>query len=199
MKTKIIFPALFSFVLLLISYSISFAQESSNAEAEAQKAWMEYMTPGEMHEMLATHAGKWKTVTKYWMNPDADPEVTNGKAESKMILGGRYLYSSHNGTAMGMPMEGINIEGFDKAKNQFTSVWIDNMGTGFAFSFGTYDPNTKTITYQGTMTDPVTKKDITYKEIMKYADKDHHSMEMLMVTDGKEFKTMEIEFMREMD
>ena len=35
---------------------------------------------------------------------------------------------------MGMPFNGLSLEGYDNAKKEFTSIWIDNMGTGTSIS-----------------------------------------------------------------
>jgi len=55
---------------------------------------------------------------------------------------------------MGMPFEGIGINGYDNLKKKFVSTWIDNMGTMIVMSTGTFDPATKTFTYMGEMDNP---------------------------------------------
>ena len=54
--------------------------------AEQQKAWMDYMTPGEVHQMLAKEDGSWTFTMSYWMTADGPPSTTNGTNEYKMIL-----------------------------------------------------------------------------------------------------------------
>jgi hypothetical protein len=167
-------------------------------DPEMQKAWEEYMTPGWAHEMMASHTGEWKTVSTMWMDPAAPPITMDGIAKSEMILGGRYLKSTHSGVMMGMPFEGMSLEGYDNAKKEFTSIWIDNLGTGTSVSKGTYDKKTNTITYIGNVYDPMSGKDVKIKEIVKITDKDHYMIEMFNEVDGKEFKSMEITFERKM-
>lgn len=176
--------------------NISFAQDQN--QEEAQKIWMEYMTPGWAHELLASHAGEWKSVTTYWMDPSAPPQTMEGTSKNEMIMGGRYLKSTHSGEMMGMPFEGMSIEGYDNAKNEFTSVWVDNFGTGTSISTGKYDKETNSIIYMGTVYEPMQGKDVTVKEIIKYIDKDHHTIEMYTVDGEQETKTMQIEFTRKM-
>ena len=176
--------------------NISFAQDQN--QEEAQKIWTEYMTPGWAHELLASHAGEWKSVTTYWMDPSAPPQTMEGTSKNEMIMGGRYLKSTHSGEMMGMPFEGMSIEGYDNAKNEFTSVWVDNFGTGTSISTGKYDKETNSIIYMGTVYEPMQGKDVTVKEIIKYIDKDHHTIEMYTVDGEQETKTMQIEFTRKM-
>ena len=41
---------------------------TSTAQSETEmKAWMEYMTPGDMHKLLAQQEGEWTTESKMWM------------------------------------------------------------------------------------------------------------------------------------
>jgi len=164
--------------------------------AAQQKAWNEYMTPGWAHEMMATHVGEWKSVTTFWMDPSAPPQTMEGTANNEMIMGGRYLKSMNSGVMMGMPFEGMSLEGYDNAKKEFTSVWIDNLGTGTSISTGKYDKATNTITYTGNVYDPMQGMDVKIREVVKIIDKDHHKIEMYNQVNGKEFKSMEIEFTR---
>ena len=179
---------------ILLCTNVSFAQDQN--QEEAQKIWMEYMTPGWAHELLASHVGEWKSVTTYWVDPSAPPQTMEGTSKNEMIMGGRYLKSTHSGVMMGMPFEGMSLEGYDNAKKEFTSVWIDNFGTGTSISTGKYDKETNSIIYTGTVYDPMQGKDVTIKEIIKYIDKDHHTIEMYSVMDDQEVKTMQIEFTR---
>ncbi|NWF50796.1 MAG: hypothetical protein HXY49_09680 [Ignavibacteriaceae bacterium] len=44
----------FIFVTIIFLYSQAiFSQETDEVSAEMMKVWMEYMTPGPMHEMMA--------------------------------------------------------------------------------------------------------------------------------------------------
>jgi hypothetical protein len=174
--------------LVLFSFSSLLAQDQD----EMMKKWMDYMTPGAMHEMMAKTVGEWTFVSKYWMDPSAPPTVSNGKSVNEMILGGRYLKSMNYSDVMGMPMEGLNILAYDKATNEFFSFWIDNMGTGMTMARGKYDEKTKLCSMKGTMVDPMTGKEMEYRQTMKFIDDDNQQMEMYMISDGKEIKSMEI-------
>ncbi len=183
---------LFTFLSFFFCNQAAFSQEMDAQE----KAWMEYMTPGKYHEMMAKSVGEWKTVTKWWMDPSAEPMVSEGTAVNEMIMGGRYLKSTHSGTMMGQPFEGIMIEGYDNTKKEFVSTWIDNMGTGIMFSTGKYDEPSQSVTFEGSMVDPMTGSDVKYKQTVKIIDQNKHMMEMYDVSKGTEIKMMEIEFTR---
>jgi hypothetical protein len=182
------------FVLSIFLAPNLFSQDEDMAAQ--QQAWMDYMTPGPMHEMMAKTAGDWKTTIKFWMDPAGEPMVTEGTSKAEMILGGRYLKETSNSTVMGMPMEGMSITGYDNFTKEFTSIWIDNMGTGTTVAKGTYDKETKTITLHGSMVDPMTGKDTKYRQVLNIIDDNHHTFEMFVDHDGQEVKNMEVDYTR---
>jgi hypothetical protein len=160
------------------------------------KKWFDYMTPGDMHEMMAKSVGEWTYISKYWMDPSAPPTVSEGKSVNEMILGGRYLKSMSYSEVMGMPMEGMNILAYDKGTNEFFSFWIDNLGTGMTTARGKYDQKTKVCKMKGTMVDPMSGSEIEYIQTMQFIDDDNQLFEMYMIQDGKEIKNMELVFKR---
>ncbi len=127
-----------------------------------------------------------------------EPSVTEGKAVIESLLGGRYLKTTHTGTFMGMPFEGFSIEAYDNAMHEFSSIWVDNFGTGMMYMKGKYDEASKTLTYTGTSVDPMQKKEIGVKEVFKVIDDNNFTMEMYMTDGSKEVKTMEINYTRSM-
>lgn len=168
-----------------------------HAQTEAEmKAWQEYMTPGEIHKMLAKGEGTWTGEITMWMAPGQDPIKSKGTAKNEMILGGRYLQGINKGDFMGMPMEGISVTAYDNAKKKFYSSWIDNFGTGIMNMEGTWDPKKKAIHFTGICTDPMTGKDMKVRETFTFIDDNTHFMEMWMEHNGKEFKSMEIKYTR---
>jgi hypothetical protein len=184
------------FLLLILSFNFGFAQEESTQMNEQMKVWMDYMTPGPMHKMMARNVGEWKTETKFWNYPDAEPMMSEGKAITEAILGGRYFKTTITGDVMGMPMEGWSIEGYDNGKKEFVNFWIDNMGSGMARSSGMYDDVTKIINYKGTMYDPMAGKDMEFTSTAKQIDDNKIVFEMYSMVDGKEFKMMEMTYTR---
>lgn len=183
---------LFLLSMLLIS-GFAAAQEGS---AE-QQAWMEYMTPGEMHEYLGWHVGDWTSQNTMWLAPGMEPIKSEGKASFEMILGGRYLQGTFTGDFMGMPMEGRSLQAYDNALGVFKSLWIDNFGTGFMQATGKYDKETKTYNADGVYVDPMTKSEKNFRETFHHQDDDTIVMEMFSKNeDGSEFKNMEIVFTR---
>ena len=174
----------------------SFAQEE-DANKDQMKAWMEYMTPGQTHEMLAKENGSWKTKMTMWMMPGTEPMESEGMMTNEMKLGGRYQKSTFTGKFMEKPMEGMNPLAYDNASKEFYAIWVDNMGTGMMTSKGKYNEETKMVEMKGTYVDPMTGKEEPFRQTMQIVDENNHVMEMFMYMDGKEFKNMHIDFTRQ--
>jgi hypothetical protein len=177
-------------------------QESVNQKASEHdhdammEKWKEFSTPNENHKVLDALVGDWDYTIKWWMSPDAKPEESKGTSEVEWIMGGRFIEHSVEGTSMGQPFEGMGITGYDNQKKQYQSVWMDNMGTGIMTGSGNYDPNTKTLTDQGTFSCPAEGQK-SYRGVTKIIDKDNFTYEWYMTgPDGKEFRAMEIVYTR---
>lgn len=165
--------------------------------ATATKAWIEYATPSDMHQMLAKSDGNWMGQTTMWMEDGGKPMTSMSEAVNKMMFDGRYQMSNHKGNMMGMPFEGLSIVAYDNSKKKFVSTWIDNMGTGIMSMEGDWNPSTKSIEFKGKMTDPSRPgKDCDVREVFTFVDDNTQKMEMYGPDPktGKEFKTMEIKF-----
>jgi hypothetical protein len=166
----------------------------SNAKLIAQdmKAMQDYMTPGDVHKMIAKYDGTWNSAVSVWMKPGDAPMTSKSVAVNTMILGGRYQQSKITGDYGGAPFEGFSLLSYDNAKKVFTSTWIDNFGTGTMTLEGTWDAASKTIIFKGKMFDPMSNKNIDIKETIQYVDDNTMKNQMFMESTSGESKTMEI-------
>lgn len=139
------------------------------------------------------------------MDPSAPPQESKGTAVRKAIMDGRFYTGDFTGKmempgADGKPTEmmfhGQSVEGYDNVKQKFVSTWLDNMGTGIMMAEGTYDPATKTFTYNAEI-EMMPGMKTKVREVIKVTDKDHHVFEWYEDRGGKETKTMEIHYTRQ--
>lgn len=194
----------FATALFVISTAtVALAQEMKHdmpmppEQKAAMDAMMKAMTPGDAHKLLNAMVGSWETKVTMWMSPGAEPTVTSATAETKWILGNRYLEERFRGEFMGMPFLGIGYTGYDNVKKEYWGTWIDNMSTGVMKMTGTTADQGKTWKFTGTNADPMTGKDMVAEEHVTVADADHHTSEMYgPAPDGKTFKMMEIAYSR---
>jgi hypothetical protein len=126
----------------------------------------------------AVGAVTWTMKTSWWMAPGTEPTVSEATAVSEMILGGRYLSTKVSGSMMGMPFEGVSLEGYDNAAKLFMTTWIDNMGTGIMYMTGKWDDAAKQINYTGKTVDPMSGNMIDVRQVVTYNNDGSVKMEM---------------------
>jgi hypothetical protein len=179
-------------------------QDTKKQEAKPpmdEKAMMEMMqklaTPAEGHKKLDVLAGTWTAKNSMWMEPGKPPSVSEGTAEHKWVLGGRFLEQRYEGTFMNMPFSGLGYTGYDNYKKKYLSVWMDTLGTVMMHSTGSFNASGKVLSSSARMDDFTTGKVMTIREKMTIASKDEMLFEMFMPgPDGKEFRMMEIRYTR---
>jgi len=160
--------------------------------AAQMKAWQDYATPGNPHKLMADEVGTWNCDMTFWSEPNGKAEKATSTANIKMILGGRYQEANYQGTMMGQPFEGKSTLAYNNASKEYTTTFIDNMGTGMMVAVGTYDEKTKSMELKGDMVNPLNGKKTPYREVYTIVDPKTRKMEMYDVKNGSEYKSMEI-------
>ena len=183
--------------------AIAAAQETpeppamSPEERALVEKWTAFMTPGAEHAWLAERVGTWTAHVKVWATPDSEPQVFEGTAEYRMVLGGRFLEDRTTATFDGGTFEGRGFTGFDNLKRKFVYAWMDSMGTAILTGEATLDPKTGVLTSVSEAPDLMTGK---YKKIRgteTRVDANTFRSEIFDTTpDGKEFKSMESVYRR---
>jgi len=192
-----------SMVLGMAAFAIADDKKAKGAKApsaEEQKmmdAWMKAATPTDAHKKLEAFIGNWDTKVTMWMHPGAPPEITTGVSKNSWALGGRYVEQRYVGTFMGQPFHGIGYTGYDNIKKAYVGTWMDNASTAVMMTTGKLDPSGKSMSFSGSMDDPMSGKAMKIEEKIIIANKDTHSMEMWSPgPDGKMFKSMKIDYKR---
>jgi hypothetical protein len=172
------------------------------SEEEMHAAWMTYMTPSEEHARMAEDVGEWNVAGKMWMAPDAPPVEVIGSAKIRMTFDGRYQIQEYE-SAMPMgpgqpdfPFQGMSLTGYDNETHEFTSVWIDSMGTGTLITRGTRNA-AGDVTTTGDMVMPSIGKGST-RMVTRRAGKDSFVFEMYMTSAlaPDECKSVELTYSR---
>ncbi|UCG61252.1 MAG: TonB family protein [Candidatus Zixiibacteriota bacterium] len=182
---------------------LSIAQETPDSltQGELMAKYMELAQPGEEHKMLEKLTGDWDFEAKMWATPGAEMAVYPGKAEGKMVLGGRFLYGEFTTEAGEMSGEGIFIIGFDRRYEVFTYVGFDTWGTYWASASGTYDSTTNSITLDGEDDDPVMGITQEYDFVITFISDDSWKFEIIYYDEAhtqgaEEFKMGEVVYTR---
>lgn len=178
-----------------------FAQDKPAGKTDkvdpAIEAMIKAGTPGPEHQRLAALAGSWTGTVKMWLEPGKPPLEEACTAERKLIMGGRFLHEEVKSRFMGQPFAGLGLTGYDNLKKKYTSIWVDNMGTGISTAEGTGDAGGKVLTFIREETDPASGKKFKNKDVIRILGDDKNSMESFrLAPDGKEMKVMEITLTR---
>ena len=163
---------------------------------EFMEKMMELGTPGEDHAELMKSLGEWDVEYSMYMEPGAEPMLATATATRSSLLGGRYVMEEFVGTFMDQPFEGLLIQGFNKMKGEYFSMWMDTWSTWPSIMHGT-ETAPGTIESHGVMHDLMTPDGRPYRSIVKEVDDNTGQMMMYdTMPDGTEMLVMEMNYKR---
>jgi hypothetical protein len=168
-----------------------------NEKLEMQKKMEAAGTPGPAHKALEAFTGQWKAEVKCWTDPGGPPDVSQGAANARWVLNGRFLEEEFHGQMMGKPFTGRSLMGYDNLKQTYQSVWVSDAQTSIFTSEGRGENGNKVITLEGKTNCPATgRKDIPTRSVFRVIGPDKHVFEMYDGSHGEFAKTMEITYTR---
>jgi hypothetical protein len=90
------------------------------------------------HPQLAALVGKWQGMTKTWFEPEKLADESPWMAEFKLVLRGRFLLYTYQGSMQSTPLEGMALLGFNPQRKRFEMAWVDtfHMSSAIMFSHG---------------------------------------------------------------
>lgn len=164
--------------------------------AADMQACMAAATPGTMHERLAKDVGVWLGKNTMWMGPGGEAVKSDGTTTVTAMLDGRFVKLEMAGEIPGMgPYNGFAVNGYDNVSKKFTSVWIDNHGTGMAIGEGELSKDGKTLSWNYTFNCPLTGKPVIMRQIETITGPNTKTLEVFSPDPktGKEYKMMFME------
>lgn len=186
-------------VLLSLLALTAGAQEGEKKKSEAE-AMMEYYIesakPVAEHKRLMELIGPWKTTSKLWFGT-GEPMVASGTANGQLILGGRFLQLDASIKDGPMPMEAINILGFDRRTGEYTLIGLDTGGTYSISAAGKWDDAKKALVLHGSYLQPPANREQKYYFVWTINSPREHVMTMFFVMGGKDVQIAETRFTRE--
>lgn len=87
----------------------------------------QWAQPGEPHALLQRLVGEWDVAVR--APSDADEPLAGGRMTGSELLGGRYVQLQFALTAAKQKFEAVQVLGFDRSRQQFTSSWRDSAST----------------------------------------------------------------------
>ena len=144
-------------------------------------------SPGKEHEELKALEGVWDAAMKM-----ADGSEVKAESEFKMTCEGMWLASDFRGEFGEVKFHGKGLDGYDSAKKQYVSIWVDSMSGSPMVMTGKKDGKVTTMTGAG----PGPAGDTKYKTISTQDSSDKMSFQMFTTSDGKDVEVMSITYTR---
>jgi len=195
---KLTFALITATLVVGFAGSVILKAQDEMSEDQMMQMMMKYGTPGEGHKKLDGMTGSWTFTSKWWADPKAHPELSNGTCESNWILGGRFVQENVTGDMMGQPFHGMGLTGYDNYGEKYQMFWIDEMATCFMIADGTIDKGGKVITFTGSYDDYMTgKKDKPFKGQVEFVDSNTRIYRAFeFPSDGEPFVSFEVTYKR---
>ena len=158
----------------------------------------EMPTPSEEHEIVMRDVGEW-TVKGKMMMPQGMQDFT---AEEKVVAVGKFWTVSHYSSDIFGGLQGSSTMGFDPKSKKFVGTWVDSFQPAPTKMEGSYDKETKTMTY-ATMGTGMDGKPMPGKIVVQYKDENSHTFTMMHKDptgqSDEMVKTMEMTYTRKSD
>ncbi len=183
------------------------AEMSPEHNADMMKNWEESMKLNEHHNRLKMFVGEWEVVTKHWMQPGGEPNISKAESECDLVFNGRYVRQTFEGV-IEMPdasgkmvkqnFKGESMMGYDNVKKQYVSTWIDSMSTGIWMEHGQWDDKENGFVLYSDFVDPMTRQPSRAKSVHKFMGKDKMVSEMYkQAGPGQWYKELELTYTRD--
>ena len=93
------------------------------------------MTEAAAQRIFASMVGQWKGGSQTWFNPNELSDESEVRGEFSIVIGGRFLRHTYEGSMQGKPRQGEELIAFNSVTNQFQSSWVDDFHMSYAILF----------------------------------------------------------------
>ena len=97
--------------------------------------------------VLRRLVGRWSASVSFYPNGPNGPKYSSKATETNRLLGGLWLLSSFEGKLADMDFASHGQFGFDASRDKYVASWVDNMVETITLMEGTYDQETRTLTF----------------------------------------------------
>lgn len=148
--------------------------------------------PGMEHEQLFYMVGKWRQISEEF-HTQSPPTYGKGEADTKIILGGRYVQTRSVINYEGYTIEQYWFFGYDKVLKNYTFTVFDNVSTVILHSTGSYDPDKRRFEFSGESPDILEpEKMIPFRVRITFESDRKYIFELFLKLEGEEIKRYKI-------
>jgi len=182
----------FSLLLIFVCGSPFPERLLASTSPDAPDPLVAYVTPSAVHLRLERYSGMWDAELRLFPGSGGPTQTFALKAESGMILDGRFLQTRLFGLMQGMLFEELATLGFDNASQRFTRNAIHTFGTGSLVTSGTWLEPDRVIELHGESIHPSTGATIRVRQRLTFESSDAIVFETFeQLANSPESKTLE--------
>src|SRR5207244_2701258 len=134
----------------------------------------------------------WDAEIEVRPQPGAEAQRSAGVSLNRLV-GGRWLVSDFKNETTGF--EGHGVYGWDSVKGKYVGTWVDPMRSTMVLAEGTWDAETRTMTYWGEMV--MNGAPIRWREVTHTVDENTQTFRSFMpLPKGEEFEMMTVTYKR---
>jgi hypothetical protein len=140
------------------------------------QGWVDDGKPVAQHARLKDYVGSWTTHQTDWLPDGKVWNEADGTATCHLIMDGRFLREDYATTLDGHPFHGLGLLGFDRQKQIYTFVWLDDLGTSITSLGGSFDGTGRVLTLLGGLPPGVVGQaaTATWRVTDTWQDANHH-------------------------
>lgn len=152
---------------------LGLATESSASVQPVEAGGADPSAPGEHHEILEMFDGNWEGLFTIHI-PGGLTIESKGTVKREWLLDGRFMFEEVRAD-MGPEGEfvGYGVFGYNNAENRYETFWIDNLSTAMTRNNGTYNADTKQMSFRGKARDMAGQM-VTTRGELDLSDPDRH-------------------------
>ncbi len=166
----------------------------SQEKARDDDPWSKYSVPGKEHDVLNRLAGKWEFQVTARLTPGAEPLEARITADYRWLFGGRFLLGELEGYVAGELFRAKELLGFDRFRQEYNSLWVDNKTTAVQLATGHYDQRKGELVLEGVQDDvDQNVRDQKFKIVYRFVEDDKLVMEIFREqADGTMHRRVEV-------
>ncbi|MFQ5591910.1 MAG: DUF1579 family protein [Phycisphaerae bacterium] len=179
---------------MLFTTGVASMADSGASDAELREAVKQAARPGKFHKKIKHIRGQYVHEIKWWSAPNATPKESDGRGDTEWALGGRFMVQNIEAKWLDTSFEAMLILGYDNTRQEYTSVWMDSLGTDMLISKGKIGESGETITSLGEYIDVTTGETVKVRSVFLLPARNRDmKLEMFRPdANGQEYKFMEV-------
>lgn len=181
-------------VTMLFTTQVVSMTDTSVDDQALREAFKQANRRTDFDKKIRLYRGKYDHNFKWWKSAGTPPHESMLRGDTEWVLDSRFVIQRMKGKWLDRSFEAMVVLGYDHTSEQYTSVWMDTLGTRMLVSKGTLDESGDTITMRGEYGDVITREKVQVRIVFDVPSrrKTEFKLEMFRTdSDGKEVKFLE--------